>query len=277
MRDVRIAAVCMTSLLGEIEGNLRKTARFVEEASSRGAEIVCFPELSLCGYTLQDPGRCCAPSRREAIVREVEGLARERNVLILAGLVETEGAGNPFISHLVAAPEGSLGLYRKTHLSPQEREVFRPGDDLRTFTHRGITFGIELCYESHFPEITTTLALKGAEIVFLPHASPRGIPSEKLRSWTRHLPGRAYDNSLFVVACNQTGNSGRNGFPGTALVLDPGGRVIASRAEEAEGLLMADLKANSLAQVRKHRMGYFLPYRRPELYGEVTRTNARVA
>ena len=272
MRDVRIAAVCMNSSLGEIEANLRKTASFVEEASTRGAEIVCFPELSLSGYTLQDPGRVCAARAREEIVREVEGLAKAQNVLILAGLIEKEGSRRPFISHLVAAPQGSLGLYRKTHLSPQERAVFRSGDDLKTFSYRGITFGIALCYESHFPEIATTLALKGAEILFLPHASPRGTPEEKLQSWTRHLPGRAFDNSIFVVACNQTGrHTGRISFPGTALALDPAGKMIASRAEEAEGMLLADLKADSLAQVRNHRMGYFLPYRRPELYGEVTK------
>ena len=65
--------------------------------------------------------------------------------------------------------------------------------------HEGdLTFGLELCYESHFPEISTVLCLKGAEILFMPHASPRGEPDEKMKSWLRHLPSRAFDNGVFV-------------------------------------------------------------------------------
>jgi N-carbamoylputrescine amidase len=161
-----------------------------------------------------------------------------------------------------------VGVYRKTHLSPPEREIFRPGEELKTYAHQGIAFGIELCYESHFPEISTVLALQGAEILFLPHASPRGTPEGKLGSWLRHLPSRAFDNSVFVVACNQTGGSADGAsFPGVALMLDPAGKLIASRAEEQEGMLIADLKAEDLAQTRNHRMKYFLPSRRPDLYG----------
>jgi predicted amidohydrolase len=278
MRDIRVAAVCMASPPGEIETNLRKTAHFVEEASARGAEIVCFPELSVSGYTLHEPGRIYSPGKKEAIIRGVEKLAKDRNILILAGLVEPEGEGKPFISHIAAGPDGFVGLYRKTHLSPPEREVFRQGEELKTFSCGSIRFGIELCYESHFPEISTTLSLRGAEILFLPHASPRGTPEEKLQSWSRHLPSRAFDNTVFVVACNQAGTpAGRTSFPGTAMVLDPAGRVIASRAEEAEGMLLAELRSDSMAQARGHRMRYFLPSRRPELYGEVTATKGDAA
>ncbi len=263
----------MASLPGDIEANLRKTALFVEEASCRGAEIVCFPELSLSGYTLRDTGRIYTPGEQETIIREVEELAKARNILILAGLIDAGQDQGPFISHFVVSPEGVLGSHRKTHLSPPEREVFMQGEELRTFSYHGITFGIALCYEAHFPEISTILALRGAEILFLPHASPRGTPEEKLQSWTRHLPSRAFDNTLFLVACNQAGprpGSVSLSFPGTALVLDPAGREIAHRAEEAEGMIVADLRAELLIQARGPGMGHFLPYRRPELYGEVS-------
>ncbi len=64
------------------------------------------------------------------------------------------------------------------------------------------------------------MAVKGAEILFLPHASPRGLAIDKHRSWMRHLTARAFDNSVFVVACNQTGYNGKGlTFPGNAVVL----------------------------------------------------------
>jgi len=266
MRDVRIAAVCMTSVPGDVEGNLDRTELFVSKAAARGAEIVCFPELSIHGYTLRKQED--RSGDQQETVRRIEDLARSHKILILAGLIMAGEYRRPCICQVAAGPEGLIGLYRKTHLSPPEKEVFLPGEELKTYSHKGIAFGIQLCYEAHFPEISAVLALQGAEILFLPHASPRGTPEEKLRSWLRHLPSRAFDNSVFVVACNQTGHSaGGPTFPGAALVLDPSGRLIASRAEGGEGMLIADLREDALAQTRSHRMRYFLPSRRPELYG----------
>jgi len=256
----------MTSVPGDVEGNLDRTERFVQEAAARGAEIVCFPELSIHGYTFRDQDDC--PVDEQAIIRRIGDFAKSQGVLILAGLVMAGEGRRPCICHAAAGPEGLIGLYRKTHLSPPEKDVFAAGEEIRTYSSQGIVFGMELCYEAHFPEISAILALQGAEILFFPHASPRGTPEEKLRSWLRHLPGRAFDNSLFVVACNQTGG-GIDGpaFPGVALALDPSGRLIAGRAEESEGILIADLREDALAETRGHRMKYFLSSRRPELYG----------
>jgi N-carbamoylputrescine amidase len=107
----------------------------------------------------------------------------------------------------------------------------------------------------------------GADILFFPHASPRGTPSEKLSSWMRHLTARAFDNSVFVVACNQAGDNGEGlSFPATAVVLGPSGDLLARDTSGEEGLLVVDLKASLLAHVRRHRMRYFFPNRRPDLY-----------
>jgi N-carbamoylputrescine amidase len=111
------------------------------------------------------------------------------------------------------------------------------------------------------------MALDGVHAIFMPHASPRGTPEEKRDSWLRHLPARAFDNGVYVVACNQTGANGAGlGFPGVALALGPDGRVIASDTGGREGLLLATLDADRLAAVRRHPMRYFLPHRRPDLY-----------
>ncbi|MBN1104087.1 MAG: nitrilase [Deltaproteobacteria bacterium] len=268
MRDVRIAAVCMTCVPGDIEGNLRKAEYYVSEASAQGAQIVCFPELSVSGYTLRNPSALCSSRGGKEVTRRIEALARAGRVIILAGFVEVRKGRKPFISQMVAGPAGLLGVYRKTHLSPTERKLYQPGGEINVFQGNGVRFGVQLCYEAHFPEISTLLALKGAEILFLPHASPRGTPEEKFQSWSRHLPGRAFDNSLYVVACNQVGRTSEGlSFPGVSLVVDPAGQVVASRKENSEGMLLADLSADTLRKARKHRMRYFLPARRPELYG----------
>ena len=267
MDDLRIAAVVMRSVLGEIQDNLKRMKAWVGEAASGGAGLVCFPELNLTGYSVREIIRSVAEPIPGPSSQAVVQMARECGMLILAGLVERDIEGRIFASHLVASPEGLQGIYRKCHLSPFEQPLYSPGNALPVFCFKGTFFGIELCYDTHFPELSTLLALKGADILFCLHASPRGTPDEKQRSWLRHLTARAYDNGVFVVACNQTGDN-KDGleFPGVALGLNPSGEVIAEHVSGDEGILFVDLRAAELAHVRENRMRFFLPNRRPELY-----------
>jgi N-carbamoylputrescine amidase len=73
----------------------------------------------------------------------------------------------------------------------------------------------------------------------------------------RHLTARAFDNGLFIVACNQTGNNQKGlQFPGVAVIIGPDGEVISKKVSDEEGILIADLNADDLAKVRNHRMRY---------------------
>lgn len=271
MRNLKIAAVCMNSELGEIERNLDRTEAFVSRASDSGAQLICFPELSITGYVLSDPTRVYRDMLPDQILERVAGMAQKKGMIIIAGLIEIADGKRPYISQVVAGPEGLLGTYRKTHLSPKEKEIYRAGEVIDVFRHGEMVFGIQLCYEAHFPEISTLMALKGAEIIFMPHASPRGNPGEKLQSWLRHLPGRAFDNALYVVACNQVGKTGEGfTFPGVAVALSAAGNVMAKYVGTREEMLLVDFQRDEIEEIRKHRMAYFIPNRRPELYADLS-------
>ena len=274
MQDLRIAAVVMRSVLGETSENLDRMRACVEEAVSEGAALVCFPELNISGYSVRDIVRSVAEPIPGPSSDAVVQMAAENGALILSGLAERDSEGRIFASHLVASPEGLQGVYRKCHLSPFEQALYCAGDTFPVFSFNGANFGVELCYDTHFPELGTLLALKGAEILFCPHASPRGTPEMKRHSWLRHLTARAFDNGVFVVACNQMG-SNNNGleFPGLALILNPLGELIAEDASGKETILVADLLGADLAYVRENKMRYFLPNRRPELYERLTQKN----
>jgi predicted amidohydrolase len=270
MRDLLVAAVCMRSEPGEVEKNLEQIDSFVGEASKRSADVVLFPELSISGYTLKEPESIYDLARSRTILEKIVHMAQDAKLIVMAGMVEILQEGLPHITHAVAGPDGLMGLYRKTHLSPPEEEKYGEGHSLNVFRERGLTFGLELCYESHFPEISTVLSLKGAEILFMPHASPRGKPKEKMKSWLRHLPSRAFDNGVFVVACNQVGKTKENFFfPGVILALDPQGRVLESYTGNEEAMVFVELKAEVLEETRVHRMKYFIPHRRTELYKDI--------
>jgi len=119
----------------------------------------------------------------------------------------------------------------------------------------------------HFPELTTAMALKHADIVFIPHASPRGNSQDKYNSWIRHLRARAYDNALYIAACNQTGDNLKGLlFPGISLFIGPDGKVIYKSTEQKEGVHIIEIKRFALDQIRSHKMRYFLPNRRNDLF-----------
>jgi N-carbamoylputrescine amidase len=267
MKDIRIAAVMMNCPVGRVDDNLDRMAGWIQTAKKRGADLVCFPEMNICGYSTREVIKDSAETVPGKISQSVLELAQEFKLAILAGLLEKDAMGRVYASHLAVTPQGVAGIYRKIHIAPPETEVFSAGDAIALFKIKGIKLGIQLCYDVHFPELSTRMATDGADVIFMPHASPRGTPAQKFNSWMRHLPARAFDNGLYVVACNQTGNnqSGLN-FPGLSVILDPAGRVIKKNIGGKEDMIVADLKADELEKVRGHRMRYFLPNRRPELY-----------
>jgi predicted amidohydrolase len=265
--SVRIAAVVFNSPRGSARGNLERMEDWVATARAKGAAIVCFPELNITGYGIDARVPAEAEPVPGPLTERLCAMAARHGLVILAGLAEQAGNGRICASHLAVAPAGILGRYRKLHIAPPEQPVFSAGEAVPVFEACGIRFGIQLCYDAHFPELSARMALDGVDVIFMPHASPRGTPEEKRASWMRHLPARAFDNGVFIVACNQTGdNRAGLSFPGVATVLGPNGRVLAETTAGTEGLLIADLKAEDLAAVRQHPMRYFLPRRRPDVY-----------
>ena len=265
--DIRIAAVILNCPVGRIADNLDRMAGWVETAKKEGAQVVCFPEMNVTGYSTRANIKQVAEQVPGTISESICAMAQKSDMAILAGLAEADLADRVFASHLVATPEGLAGVYRKVHIAPPEHKIFTAGDAIPLFDINGFKLGIQLCYDVHFPELTTRMAIEGADAIVMPHASPRGTPAEKFDSWMRHLSARAFDNGLYVIACNQTGdNQNKLKFPGLAVMLDPAGRILKKDTAGNENMIVADLKAEELAKVRGHRMRYFLPNRRPDLY-----------
>lgn len=268
MQDITIAAITCESRVGDIDGNIATTVAWTQKAKKAGAQIVCFPELNITGYCNRMVMADIALPIPGTVSNALIQLAMEEDIVVLAGMAEQNPNGLPFASHGVFMPDGQVHLYRKVHTAPPEKKTFCPGNTIPVFHAKGITFGIQLCYDAHFPELSTVMTAQGAEVLFIPHASPRGNAEEKHISWMRHLTARAFDNSVFVVACNQIGdNCNGLAFSGNALVISPSGEVMAKDTRPRASMLRLDLRATDLEDVRNHPMRHFFPHRRPELYG----------
>ncbi len=268
MKTLHLALAAVRQTVGAVSTNLERTLHWAEKARGKGADLVCFPELNLTGYSVRTSLRPFAQPVPGPATEALQAAADRLDLAIVAGMAEADPGGKVFASQVLVRPGRAPAVYRKLHVAPPEREAFRPGDAAPTFGYRGVRIGIQLCYDAHFPGLSTRMALEGIDLLLVPHASPRGVPAEKLASWQRHLPARAFDNGIFVAACNPVGDNGDGlEFPGVTVAFGPDGRRLAASCHRNDGLLSVRLEADRLERVRRHPMGYFLPHRREDVDG----------
>jgi predicted amidohydrolase len=276
MQDIRVALAQITCPVGHLAENLEKHRHYARRAAQAGARLVCFSEGSLTGYPAgaEVPFELAQPLNGE-LCQQLVALCAETKVLILAGLVERDPSGVLYNTVVVAAPDGLIGGYRKAHVSCTEIHRFNEGDEFLTFAWCGTTFGVQICYDMHFAEMTRCLALRGAEVILALYASPDPCTPEghaaKRSRWLKYLPARAFDNSVYVVAVNQVGSSGPLEYPGNTIVINPVGEIMAEARPMVEDLLLVDLTAAGLEAKRSEALQFFTQFRRPELYAELVR------
>ena len=267
MKTIKAALIVQNCIAGNFEQNLESSLHFISSASKKGAKIIVFPEMNLTGYVAGSDIISISKSINKEMVTLFSNMAKNLNTTILIGLAEKTHNKKIHASHLIFNSKGSFEIYRKIHTAPFEKKYFTAGNKIAVFKSHGLIFGVQLCYDAHFPELSLSMALKQADIIFIPHASPRGSSQEKYDSWIRHLRARAFDNGLYIAACNQTGdNSKELSFPGLSILIGPDGNVIYKSIDETEGIHIINIEKAVLDQVRSHKMRYFLPNRRSDLF-----------
>jgi predicted amidohydrolase len=270
--DVRIAAIQMNCHLGDISANLAQAEDLLAQVAGQ-ADMACLPELFTTGYNLEElgdalfdlaevvpaaPGEAVGPS----VTRLCE-LAAELDLAILAGLAERDPftTGLLYDSVVLINRRGQIrGRYRKSHLYPAEHWFFRPGDSLSVFQLGRLRVGIAICFEAAFPPVFSTLALRGAQVVFNPSAVPIGYGYlQDLR--TR---ARAQDNQIFVMAVNHVGDEGEVTYCGQSQVADPRGDVVVVASEDQPATIVAEVDLDLIRDQRLQEP--ILRGFRPELY-----------
>lgn len=267
MHEMRLCMASINSRVGEFDRNLAAIKEVCRDAAVDDADLVCFPELSLSGYAMPSSyGLAAGPD--DPHVSAVEDLSAELGIAICFGFVDEEHR----ITQAIAEGGRIIGSYSKTHLGEREVGVMVPGGSYPIIRTSKANVGISICWEAHFPEIAGTYALEGADIVLMPFAS--GLGGERRQSsWDRFLPARAYDNTVFVGACNASGDNGAGTeMGGGAAVYDVRGFLLGSK--HGGCILTVDLDPTQMDRIRRGhyesmRDVYFLDKRRPELYSRL--------
>jgi predicted amidohydrolase len=213
--------------------NTEKAIHFVEQAvRENGAKLVVLPESVTTGFTpgcdvteLWDrvstlPGPVSEPFARAAKALGVH--------VVLPTYERGPERGTVFNSAALVTPAGDVtATYRKTHLFPTERRAAggwsTAGDKAVVVETELCTLGLSICYDGDFPELYRAMAVRGAEVVVRPSALLRSF-----EIWEMVNRARAYDNHVYMLACNAVGgDAGNNFYFGHSMIVSPIARTLA--------------------------------------------------
>ena len=292
-RKVKLGLIQM-SCGDTIEKNFNRTIDCVREVADKGAQIVCTQELFQTPYFCQTEdwrNFALAEEIEEASpkVQQLAALASELKIVLIASLFEKRTVGLYHNASIVFDADGSyLGKYRKMHIPNDphyyEKFYFAPGDlGYKVFHTRYADIGVLICWDQWYPEAARLLALKGAEIIFIPTAIGASEPaddSDYEKSWQIVQQGHAVANACFLAVTNRVGfepdpsidpsatdkhqggvgPDGESGiqFWGQSFIANPDGMIEKQASRTEEEKLVCEIDLNMIEDTRKR---FSFPYR----------------
>jgi predicted amidohydrolase len=293
MESFRIAAVSMNSPFDQTAWMWEQVSEYTKQAAEAGCRLIAFPELVIHGHCTPNTWEIAESIPDGPATQRLIDIAKTHNIVISMGLSEKE-ADIVFNAQLLVGPEGYIGKQRKIHMSRDETLFYKGGREFPVHDLGFCKVGTIICYDNQFPEGARILALKGAELLLMPHAARVQMwddTSESMAAARKHTheyftscyAQRARENACFAVLANQSGRAGFvDMYPkdspaqphhcGAALAFGPDGRVLASTQDEVirDEMIITDLDAKLIAEERS-LPNYTMRTRRPELYAELTR------
>ncbi len=272
-------ALIQATWTGDKQSMIDKHVDYARKAAQEGAQVMCFQELFYGPYFCQVQEKkwfdITEPIPDGPTTRLMQDLARDTKMVLIVPMYEQEAPGIYYNTAAVIDADGTyLGKYRKTHI-PQvdgfwEKYYFRPGNlGFPVFNTAVGKVGVYICYDRHFPEGARVLGLNGAEMVFIPSATSRGL-SQHL--WRIEQTSHAIANGYFVGTINRVGieaELGPDDFYGQSYFCTPRGEFVGEVGDAyKEELLVRDLNLDLIKEVRE--TWQFYRDRRPDMYGRIT-------
>ncbi len=278
MSNLVRAALVQAKWTGDAASMTDLHEQYTRSAAAQGAGIIGFQEVFNAPYFCQveqaEHYRWAEPVPDGDTTRRMRDLAKELGMVLVVPVFESDGPGFYYNTAAVIDADGRyLGKYRKHHL-PQlpgfwEKYYFRPGNlGWPVFETAVGRVGVNICYDRHFPEGWRALGLAGAQLVYNPSATSRGLSSYL---WKLEQPAAAVANEYFIAAINRVGveEYGDNDFYGSSYFVDPYGQFVGEVAGDTDAeLVVRDLDLDRIDEVR--RKWAFYRDRRPDAYSVLT-------
>lgn len=261
---MRLGVVQFRPAYRDLEAN---TAFIVNSIATTDADVIVFPELATSGYffVTRNEVRGCAEPIDGPYVSQIIHAAQTHGKVVVCGFAERDGE-QLFNSALIAGPNVTTRVYRKTHLFYKETLCFDQGNTgffVVYLPHLDCTLGVMICYDWRFPESARTLALQGADVI----ACPSNLVTHV---WRMAMPVRALENNVYLAVANRDGTE-HNGndevsFNGQSVIYSYNGNVITSASAEGSATLVAEVDPVKTRDKRFNEFNDIFDDRRPNLY-----------
>ena len=249
---VKVALAQIDLVVGDIAGNTAKIIEYAQQARDRdAADLVVFPELSVCGYPPEDllfhAGlRLDVEDAVRRIRDQVFGIA------ILIGFPEYD-EGHIYNACAVLHDGQVLAHYRKHRLPNyavfDEERYFTAGKEAAVFTLNGIRIGLNICEDVWSPEPIAASRSAGAEVVVAINGSPFEKSSQEKREAV--VQQRIAEVGIPVVYVNHVGGQDELVFDGGSFIMDADGQITyrAAMFEETMDTIVFDGAARAVKPV----------------------------
>jgi NAD+ synthase (glutamine-hydrolysing) len=241
---ITVALAQLDLVVGDVRGNADRIIGYADRArKDLRADLVIFPELSVCGYPPEDLLFHSGLRRRveEAIARIRDSV---REIAVLIGFPEYQEE-DIFNSCAVFRDGQQLAHYRK-QLLPNYRvfdevRYFTPGRQASVFSLNGIRIGLNICEDVWQPGPAQMTRAAGAEVIVAINGSPYELGCQQQREAV--LRDRVQSIGIPAIYVNMVGGQDELVFDGGSLVMDAQGDVVFRAAPFTEGLYPIELAA----------------------------------
>nr|WP_042338167.1 carbon-nitrogen hydrolase family protein [Desulfosporosinus youngiae] len=264
-------ALCQLPVKEDKQENLNQAALMLKAAAAGGAHMAVLPEMFNCPYDIHSFRDYAEIIPSGETTNLLADLARTHGLFLVGGSIPELDGELIYNTSVIFNPKGEIiATHRKAHLFDinvkngiefTESKVLSPGNTATVFETPWGKFGVEICYDIRFPELTRKMAKDGASVVIVPAAFNMTTGPAH---WELLFRSRALDNQVFMLGTSPARNPQASYVAyGHSLAVNPWGQVLA-QLDEKPGILIVDLDLTQIEEVRESLP--ILKQRRDDLY-----------
>ncbi|MGI9496705.1 MAG: carbon-nitrogen hydrolase family protein [Mariniblastus sp.] len=270
MSRFKVAGVQMDIEFAAVSRNLEKMEGKLSETVANGAALTVFPECTTTGYCFDslEEAKQVGESLDGPSVMAVQNWCASKTTMVIFGFLELKD-DCLYNSLALIGPSGLIGSYRKIHLPflGVDRFTTPGGCPPVVFETPDLRVGMNICYDSSFPESARILAIEGADLIALPTNWPptSGLTADLIPN------ARALENHVYFMSVNRVGVERGFEFIGKSKICDPRGANLAFENHAEEAILYAEIDSDFAR--KKHLVSipgahevHRMNDRRPDLY-----------
>jgi beta-ureidopropionase len=265
---MRIAVGQMEPLLTDVHENLKRMKAILKQADREQVDVLVLPELCNSGYVFENLEEATSASEHipnGKFSQELLAWSGEDR-LVVAGLCEQTSQGLHNSAAIFRQGE-HVATYRKIHLFLNEGNWFQAGEEEPpVIEFKSAKFGVMICFDWIFPEVSRILTLKGAQLIL--HPANLVLPYCQDAMITRSI-----ENSIFIATANRIGTEREVTFSGNSQITNPKGSRLATLTDDEVGIAFADLNPLDADNKMITKRNHLIHDRRPELYTRLIKTD----